>query len=55
MGDLYSFINIVVDFSKHVGLYGITLWNVLQWSIWIWVALTLVFFFLNRASGGGDD
>ncbi len=56
MGDLFSLINIVVDFMKHFTFYGISLWFVLQMLIWITVVLfPLLHFFLGMFGDSSDD
>ena len=55
--DWASAINMIVDFLKHISFGGVSLWFLLQLSIWV-PAVWFVLMFLFRAlsgGGGGDD
>jgi len=58
MSQLYGLVDLVVEFCKRFKLYGMSLYDYLQWFWWGGVAFLLVWAFIGAWGvyrGGGSD
>lgn len=55
MNDVIHLAGIIINLTKSLKWYGISVFDAIQWSGWIWVAWTLVSAFLNGLRGGSGD
>lgn len=52
--ELYGGVDLLITFMRGFRVYGISLYDVVQWSMWIGVAFVLVWFFFATVGGSND-
>ena len=55
MGALFPLADLVISFMKQIRFYGISLFDVSLWTVYLAVTFYVVFYLFSALTGGGDD